>query len=159
MNLAELAQLIEPAVLEEGFELVDCNVSRTPKSQVFRFFIDAETGVPIDACARVSRRISQELDNNPLIKGNYLIEVSSSGMNRRIWTRAHFLRFQGERVKVDLRGVPHEEKVLLGDIVEVGQDDFELLTESGVARRVPFEQIEQAHLRLDPWKRNKTKDR
>lgn len=158
MNPAELSQLVEPAVVEEGFELVDCNVSRTPKSTVYRFYIDSETGVPIDACARVSRRISLVLDTNPLLQGNYLIEVSSSGMNRRIWTRAHFVRFHGERVKVDLRGVPHDERVVLGDIGEVGRDEFELLLENGESRRIPFDQIEQAKLRLDPWKR-KTKDR
>ena len=158
MNAVELAQLVGPAVVEEGFELVDCNLSRTPKSQVFRFYIDSETGVPIDACARVSRRIAQELDTNPLLQGNYLIEVSSSGMNRRIWTRAHFVRFQGERVKVDLREAPDGERVLLGEIGDVGEDDFELRLENGEARRIPLLQVELAKLRLDPWKR-RAKDR
>lgn len=158
MNAAELAQLVEPAVFEEGFELVDCNVSRTPKSQVFRFYIDSDAGVSIDACARVSRRISQELDANPLLQGNYLIEVSSPGMNRRIWTRAHFVRFQGERVKVDLLDAPSEGRVWLGEIGEVGDDDFELRLENGDTRRIRFDEIEVAKLRLDPWKR-KPKDR
>lgn len=153
MNPADLAQLVEPAVVEEGYELVECNVSRTPRSQVFRFYIDAEGGVPIDACARVSRRISQALDANPLLQGNYLIEVSSPGMNRRIWTRAHFLRFRGERAKVDLRGGEGSERVRIGSIGEVGETDFELLLEGGGTQRIDFAEIEIARLRLDPWKR------
>ena len=79
-------------------------------------------------------------------------------MNRRIWTRAHFVRFQGERVKVDLLDAPSEGRVWLGEIGEVGDDDFELRLENGDTRRIRFDEIEVAKLRLDPWKR-KPKDR
>ncbi|MEZ4649148.1 MAG: hypothetical protein R3E97_10270 [Candidatus Eisenbacteria bacterium] len=79
-------------------------------------------------------------------------------MNRRIWTRAHFVRFQSERVKVDLLDAPSEARVWLGEIGEVGESDFELRLENGDTRRIRFDEIEVAKLRLDPWKR-KPKDR
>jgi len=84
----------------EGYELVECSVSRTARSQTFRIAIDREAGVPLAACERASRLIAGLLDANPLLRGAYQLEVSSAGMNRPIWSEAHFQRFRNERVRI-----------------------------------------------------------
>ncbi len=155
MNAHELAELVEPTIVDAGFELVECNVSVRPRSQIFRIYIDSEDGVPVDACARVSRKISETLDQNPLLEGSYSIEVSSPGMNRKIWSAPHFRRFRGEKAKIDLREPEDGIKVWIGEIVEVGDEDVELLLENGAKRRIRLDEIEEARLRMDPWKRKR----
>jgi ribosome maturation factor RimP len=148
-----LAKLIHPLVDAEGYELVECSVSRHPRGQTFRVFIDREEGVTVADCAEISRRIARELETNPLLSGGVEMEVSSPGMNRPVWSLDHFRRFRGEGVKVQLRDPGEGPAVVLGEIGDVEPDGFWLLRESGEPLRLRLENIESAHLRMDPWKR------
>lgn len=152
MTKAELEDLVRPIAAEEGVELVECQVGRTARSQTFRVFIDRDGGVPVDVCAHVSHRIARVLDASPVLRGGYEIEVSSPGMNRRVWTLDHFRRFAGEKVRVDLRPGA-EPLVLTGEIGPVEGDGFWLTLEAGGRRLLRLEEIDVAHLRMDPWKR------
>lgn len=107
MRREELVTLVEGVLEDERLELVECSISRTTRSQTFRISIDRaeadrEGGVSIEACARVSRKIATLLDGNPLLHGQYQLEVASAGMNRPIWRPEHFIRFEGEPVTVEL---------------------------------------------------------
>lgn len=129
-------------------------MARLRRSQVFRVLVDSEDGgVPVDACGRLSRQISDELDKNPMLEGSYQIEVSSAGMNRKIWNAAHFRRFAGEGAKIDLRE-PADPKVRIGTIgALVGDDRFVFVLENGDEEEICVEDIEVARLRMDPWKK------
>ncbi|MCA9727495.1 MAG: ribosome maturation factor RimP [Candidatus Eisenbacteria bacterium] len=155
MTKEQLAELVQPLVFAEGYELVECSVSRRPRGQTFRVSIDREEGVTVAACAEVSRRIAQILEDNPLTSGGFDIEVSSPGMNRPVWTLEHYRRFRGEGVKVQLRN-PSEGTTmttLIGEIGDVEDDGFWLLREGSDSLRLRLDEIESAHLRMDPWKR------
>jgi len=115
----ELADLVRPVMEAEGYELVECSVSRTARSQTFRIAIDREAGVPLAACERASRLIAGLLDANPLLRGAYQLEVSSAGMNRPIWSEAHFQRFRNERVRIELADAGAPRRTLTGVIAEV----------------------------------------
>ena len=104
MRREELVELVAPLLTEEKLELVECSVSRTAHSQIFRVSMDQDGGVSIEACERVSRRLGDLLDANPILRGAYHLEVSSAGMNRPIWTLEHFRRFQGETAQVEIVG-------------------------------------------------------
>lgn len=154
MTKSELAKLIEPLIVADGYELVECSVSRKPRGgQTFRVSIDREEGVSVAACAEVSRRITGELETNPVLAGGFEMEVSSPGMNRPVWTLDHFRRFHGEGVKVQLRNPGEGPAVVTGEIGNLESDGFWLLEENGETLRLRLEDIESAHLRMDPWKR------
>lgn len=152
MTKAELEELVRPITDETDLELVECQVSRTPRKQTFRIFIDRDGGLPIEACAEVSSRLARLLDASPMLRGAYEIEVSSPGMNRRVWTLDHFRRFAGEQVRVDFR--PGADPLLLvGEIGPVEGDGFWLTLQTGDRRLVRLDEMDTAHLRMDPWKR------
>lgn len=153
MTATELEAIVRPLLDDAGFELVECNVSRLQRSQIFRVYIDHEGGVAVEACAKMSRLISSELDTNPLLRGAYRIEVSSPGMNRSIRTPEHFQRFRGERVQIELAerdasGARH----LTGVIGDIESGAVWIEPDQGDAVAVAFDRIESARLRLDPWK-------
>ena len=56
MTKSELAKLIEPFVVAEGYELVECSVSRKPRGQTFRVSIDREGGVTVAAKSAAASR-------------------------------------------------------------------------------------------------------
>ncbi|HEY6942025.1 ribosome maturation factor RimP [Dokdonella sp.] len=103
MTNDELSQLLEPAIADLGLELVGIEFSPNAGSSLLRVYIDEpERGVTIDDCERASREISALLDVNDPVAGRYTLEVSSPGLERPLFTPAHFERFRGEQVKISV---------------------------------------------------------
>ncbi len=94
-----LIALIEPLTADLGFELVDLELS----PGAVRLFIDQADGVRIEDCERVSREVSALLDVEDPIPTAFRLEVSSPGLDRVLRTRAHFERFVGARVWIELK--------------------------------------------------------
>jgi ribosome maturation factor RimP len=102
-----LITLIEPLIGGLGYELVDLEHTSGRGSAVVRLFIDRSGGVGLTDCERVSREVSALLDVEDPIPTAYSLEVSSPGFDRVLRTRAHFERFVGSRIAVEL-AVPRE---------------------------------------------------
>ncbi len=103
----ELVTLLEPTVERLGYELADLEVRLGGKGGLVRVFIDKADGIALDDCEAVSRAISALLDVEDPLPGNYSLEVSSPGLDRKLTKSEHFQRFMGEIVKVKMR-VPVE---------------------------------------------------
>jgi len=104
-----------------------------------------ESGIGIDDCERVSREVSALLDVEDPIPTAYTLEVSSPGEDRVLRTRAHFERFAGSRVFVELK-VPREgRKRYTGKLTSVTDAGVELeVDRQPVSMR--FDEIEKARL-------------
>jgi ribosome maturation factor RimP len=104
-----------------------------------------ESGIGIDDCERVSREVSALLDVEDPIPSAYTLEVSSPGEDRVLRTRAHFDRFAGSRVFVELK-VPREgRKRYTGMLTSVSDAGVELeVDRKPVSMR--FDEIEKARL-------------
>lgn len=152
MRREELVELVAPLLAEEGLELVECSVSRTMRSQVFRVSMDREGGVSIEDCELVSRRLGDRLDANPMLRGAYHLEVSSAGMNRPIWTLAHFRRFQGETAQVEIAGESGRNRSVQGTIGPLEGDHLVLILADGREEVLSLSTVLRARLRMDPWK-------
>ena len=81
---------------EDKLELVEATVSGKGGSSLLRVYIYKPSGVTIEDCARVSRRLSRELEHEPGLDEYFNIEVSSPGLDRRLQTRRDFERAVGE---------------------------------------------------------------
>lgn len=97
-----LIALIEPLIGGLGYELVELEHTSGRGSAVVRLFIDSPEGVGLADCERVSREVSALLDVEDPIPTAYTLEVSSPGFDRVLRTQAHFARFVGSRVAVEL---------------------------------------------------------
>jgi ribosome maturation factor RimP len=98
-----LGALIEPVLGRLGFELIELEYGGGRTHATVRLFIDKAGGVTLDDCAAVSREVSALLDSADPIPCPYTLEVSSPGFDRLLRTRAHFDRFLGARVFVELK--------------------------------------------------------
>ncbi len=143
----ELAVLLGPTVERLGYELADLEVRLGGKSGLIRLFIDKPEGIGLEDCEKVSRAVSALLDVEDPVPGNYNLEVSSPGLDRKLRKVEHFQRFIGQIVKVKLR-FPLEGrrrfrgKLLSADdeniVVEVDGESCSLaLTTIDTARLVP----------------------
>ena len=98
-----LIALIEPVLTRLGYELVELEYAAGRSQAVVRLFIDTPAGITVDDCERVSRDVAALLDVDDPIPTAYTLEVSSPGFDRVLRIPAHFERFVGERVFVELK--------------------------------------------------------
>src|SRR3954462_9604711 len=85
-----------------------------------------ESGIGIDDCERVSREVSALLDVEDPIPSAYTLEVSSPGEDRVLRTRAHFDRFGGSRVHVELKVAREGRKRYTGLLTSINDVGVEL---------------------------------
>jgi len=97
----KLIALLEPLLTGLGYELVDLEFS-PGRSAHLTVFIDRPEGIGIEDCERCSREISALMDVHDPIPSAYTLEVSSPGLDRVLRVPAHYQRFVGERVQVEL---------------------------------------------------------
>ncbi|MCD1126165.1 ribosome maturation factor RimP [Jinshanibacter sp. LJY008] len=98
----KLTELISAPVEALGFELVGIEFIRGRQSTL-RIYIDSENGINVDDCADVSHQVSAVLDVEDPITTAYNLEVSSPGLERPLFTAAHYERFINEDVSLTLR--------------------------------------------------------
>lgn len=97
-----LTNMIAPAVEALDYELVGIEFIRAGKHSTLRVYIDHEDGISVDDCARVSHQVSAVLDVEDPINAEYNLEVSSPGLDRPLFSAAHYEQFQGEMAQVVL---------------------------------------------------------
>lgn len=124
--VVDTASLIARTLEAMGYELVDLEYGQRG---LLRVFIDAEAGIRLEDCERVSRQLSHVLtvENVPYDR----LEVSSPGLDRPLRKPADFERFAGNRITLRLRqafqGRRNFEGIL--SVEEGGRFGLELIAE------------------------------
>ena len=134
MLVEQLKTLIEPEVDELGFILWGVELeafSSDTGTMTLRIFIDHEEGISVDDCQKVSQAVSTILDVEDPISGAYALEVSSPGVNRKVFTALQVKSLEGFEVKVNLISAIDEGKRrrFKGVIDDVKGDTICLLVE------------------------------
>ena len=145
-----LIALIEPVLVRLGYELVELEYAAGRSQAVVRVFIDklgidTPAGITVDDCERVSRDIAALLDVDDPIPTAYTLEVSSPGFDRVLRIPAHFERFVGERVFVELKAPRAGRKRYTGLLQGVTATGIELEVDKQKVE-VSFEEIGKARL-------------
>ena len=99
----QVTELVQPVLEEIGFELVEVKYLSKYGRWVLIIYIDKEGGVSIEDCARVSSEIGDLIDIKGVIEHEYVLEVSSPGLNRPLNKEADFVRAIGKKIKVKMR--------------------------------------------------------
>ncbi|EAL5473361.1 ribosome maturation factor, partial [Campylobacter jejuni] len=93
MNLEALCKEAELSFYDD--ELVSENGKK-----IYRIYVQKEGGVNLDDCARLSEILSPIFDVEPPVNGEYFLEVSSPGLERKLSKIEHFAKSIGELVKI-----------------------------------------------------------
>ena len=96
----QIAKIVEA----NGARLYDIETVTEFDEKIYRVSITKEGGVSLDLCADISSELSPFLDVNPPMHGQYRLEVSSPGIERKLTKPAHFKQSVGEKVKVKVLG-------------------------------------------------------
>ncbi|MBW3554177.1 MAG: ribosome maturation factor RimP [Gemmatimonadetes bacterium] len=156
MSEQSLEQALEERTEALGFELVELERAGSKARPVLRVRVDRPdskpgAGISLEDCARVSRALEEYLDALPALAQNYVLEVSSPGVERPLVRRGDYDRFRGHEVA--LRGyapLAGRGRRLQGELLGLdegpGGDGVRLRLEDGEEVVVPREGIARAHL-------------
>lgn len=148
MNIKErrIAELVTQTVEDLGCDLWGVELHASGKHSKLAIYIEnAEQGVTVDDCARVSRAVSDLLDVEDVMTSAYALEVSSPGMDRILFNVAQYEQCVGEEVEVRLNVPVEGRKKVTGLLVGVeeeqavvrdGEDEFVLPIEAIARTRV-----------------------
>src|SRR5215217_4597828 len=95
----QVEQQIQRIVESEGLELVHIDYRRQGHA-LLRVDIDKDGGVTVDDCSLVSQQVSTWLDVEDPIPGEFELQVSSPGLDRKFYKPADYEKFQGRLVRV-----------------------------------------------------------
>jgi ribosome maturation factor RimP len=98
----EIEQLTEPIVIQEGFDLIEIKLSRFRRNYRLQIFVDSDHGVTLGDCASLSQLIGAALDIEDVIDARYILEISSSGLDRPLNSKRDFQRKIGKDMIIDL---------------------------------------------------------
>jgi len=144
----ELAGLLRPVVEAVGCDLWEIEYVPGRGNGLLRLYIDAPQGITVDDCERVSRAVSEVLDEADPIPGHYTLEVSSPGLERPLRTAGQFARYVGEKVFVEMVHPVHERRRFKGPLLAAGDETIEVDVD-GQRCVLPLNGIRKAHLAPD----------
>ena len=141
----QIEQLVLPHLNALGMELIDLKISQRGRANFFvQILIDKYTGgITMGECSRLNRSIAVHLDEMKSLPGNFLLEVSSPGVDRPLKTREDFLRVMNRDVRFFLFDPVGQKMEHAGIIKKV---DEECVMISGILAdiRIPYGKIKKA---------------
>ena len=109
---------IEKIVASEGLELVHVEYRRQGRTYLLRIDIDKEGGVTLDHCQLVSQQVSAWLDVEDPVPGEYELQVSSPGLDRKFYKDSDYQKFIGRLVRVKTSAAIRGLHVIVGRLKE-----------------------------------------
>lgn len=147
-DIAALTRLIAPAAEAEGLALVRVKMtggSADPTLQVMAERPDTRQ-LTLDDCARLSRRLSDLLDEKDPIETAYRLEVSSPGIDRPLTRLDDYDDWKGHEARIALIEPLAGRKQLTGDLVGVDGGEVVIADKGLGETRIAFTAIRNAKL-------------
>ena len=129
-----------------GYELVGIEYRAHGRNGVLSVYIDARSGVTLEDCERVSYQVSGLLDVEDPISGRYTLEVSSPGLDRPLFSKEHFVRFAGRRVRIQLHTPLEGRRKFTGILHGMRGEQEVVIEQDGTELCLPLEWIKLARL-------------
>ena len=129
---SKIIEKIEKSINLIGYELMEIECSPNKRGLKIVTFIDHSDGITMDDCVKATKVIAPILELKE--DDDYLLEVSSPGLNRKLITKEHFDRFMGQTVKVKLKNKAGDRRNFKGQLksrngnkIEITEDNKDIL--------------------------------
>ena len=131
-------------LLTNDLEAINVSIFGNSASKNIQIMIESDEGVSIDNCAEVSKLARNIITMEKFIEDDYNIEVSSPGINRPLYNLKDFIRYQGEKVFIELKRNINNQKRFKG-YYEV-KDNIICINHKNETIEITFNDIKKANL-------------
>jgi len=101
--MSQLEPIIAPAVEAAGYRLVRLRLMGGKRKTLQVMAERADGTMNVEDCARLSRALSAFLEREDAIEGDYVLEISSPGIDRPLTRLTDFARWAGHEAKIELK--------------------------------------------------------
>ncbi len=146
----DLLARLDRLAASEGVELVAVEVSGTARKLLVRLVLDRE-GRPVSLadCETVSRQASVLLDAHDPFPSAFTLEVTSPGVDRKLYTDKDFVRFHGQAVRVRMRPTWPAPRVIEGILQGRSAGVVRVLDGAGAVCELPENEVFETRIRPD----------
>lgn len=123
-------ELLQPIMEKNNYELVDVEYVKEGANWYLRAYVDKEGGITIEDCEIVSRELEAKLDEKDPIPEQYILEVSSPGLDRPLKKEKDFERSIGKLVDVKLYKAIDKNKEFTGKLIEYNKEEITIELEN-----------------------------
>ena len=136
---------------ENGYELSRTEFVKEAGTWYLKVYVDRiENGeygwMTSDDCEKISRWLSDRLDEEDPIKQNYVLEVSSPGLDRPLISDKDFARFKGSRIEIKLYEAMDGKKQLEGELTAYKDGIVTIKDDKGTEITLPKEKAAKINL-------------
>lgn len=148
----KVEQEIEKIVTSEGMELVHVDYKRQGRGYLLRVDIDKDGGVNLEDCQSISHQLSVWLDVEDPVAGEYELQVSSPGLDRKFYRESDYRKFIGRLVRVKTSKAIRGLHVIVGRLKEYDGQKI-VVTDPAVKRdpdyEIPLSDIKETRLEVE----------
>lgn len=136
-------ELIAKIIEDLGYVLYDVEYVKEGKEYHLCIYIDKDGGIDINDCEKVTEAVNPILDDMDFIKNTYFLEVSSSGLEKKLRKKWHFDKQIGNKIEVKLFAKYENKKEFIGILKEYN-DDFLVLKYDDEDLKIETDKISSA---------------
>lgn len=145
--LSQLEPIIAPVVEAAGYRLVRLRLMGG-KRKTLQVMAEREDGsMKVDDCIALSHALSEFLEREDPLEGDYELEVSSPGIDRPLTRLTDFARWSGHEAKIELVAPQDGRKRLRAVLLGLDGNDV-VMDAAGQRLKFPFRAIAEAKLVL-----------
>ncbi|MDC0508706.1 ribosome maturation factor RimP [Gammaproteobacteria bacterium] len=144
MDTEYIKEVIEKDIERLGCKVWGLELFGRHSNQTLRIYIDNKEGISVEDCELVSKHVSKVLDTENDFSENYLLEVSSPGLDRKFFYKEQYREFLKENIKVTFFDDLNK-KTIKGQLEEVDEISIKLEIKDQI-QEIPFSSIIKANL-------------
>jgi ribosome maturation factor RimP len=164
-----LYELCNPVVIENGLELYDLQYNVSQSNLVLFIQNPVTATVLIEDCIKIDRALGPLIEAAEWIPNNFVLEVSSPGVNRLLRFQEHFVKAINSHILLQLHHKLNQEdcpslpkkywnlKKIRGVLLSVEADKITLSLDSDFSVEINCKNIKKANLDPDLWGKENTK--
>ncbi len=145
-----IAETLAEFLETNGYELYNVEFLKEGKDWFLRVYIDhaddSQGGISTDDCEKVSRYLSERLDETDPIEQNYYLEVSSPGMDRALIKDSDYVRYAGQFVDVALYQSIDGKKTFFGKLFGIQDGNLVIIDDKDNKIEIPMEKVAKTKL-------------
>ncbi len=150
MNIDDLKNIIEPVITRNNCFLWGIEILRGKKKNTLRVFIDSNNNnVDINDCESISRDLNYEPQINLNLDEDYILEVSTPGVDRKFFDIKQLKEYVGQELNIKTKSIYDGKRKFIGKLIE--SDDSKLtIVESDNSEEIIFKFSDIDLCRLKP---------
>jgi ribosome maturation factor RimP len=144
--LDRIREIVSNVFQDNKIELVSLTYKREGSTKVLKVLADTERGITADECAKMNEVIGEALAGENLIEENYILEISSPGLDRPLKTKQDFLRIKGKRICVYTFAPVEDKKEFTGTLETADESNIVISSDDVTLTKIPLDKISKATL-------------